>query len=441
MRGAIKLKGADCPGGASRAVHALMRTGPMTAAGSVGKRRETCLAAVRLSVSDGPRQAASWRAAGVLFSRRLADLSRQRLDLTRRDLGDFPRSERAEDERAVPSAHEPTHIEAQVAPHVAHLRGPKGLSAHGARPGGPAPRGAARRPPRPPARLMLLPFGQLHLKDPTRPERACHDRSVPARAGAVVRTSYENPAAHGPAGGARGGLGGEGLLLISPTIRPAANSSIICCVTSRLPNARCASYVRTRPLEGRSRLAASEPAAVAWRGLRRPWRQRRRACGVARARLALPASVRSNRPSLRTSSRPTETTRGRSVGSDANTVGRPCGSECVVMRPMGLWYLRHQVRGRVMPAIYTKSEHRHVVAGRGAHRHSRGTIGAGVVSIRRPSTSTTSSGRTRVPPARHGWPLTITREAATSRSATRFEVPLRATSFDSATPIRGIARK
>ena len=58
--------------------------------------------------------------------------------------------------------------------------------------------------------------------------------------------------------------------------------------------------------------------------------------GSSSARANPPSLVSSSKPSDAISRRPTLTTRGMSPGNDSKIVVRPCGSEFVVTRPMGL---------------------------------------------------------------------------------------------------------
>ena len=84
-----------------------------------------------------------------------------------------------------------------------------------------------------------------------------------------------------------------------------------------------------------------------------------------------------------------EMTRGKSGGRPAKTVGRPCGSLCVVTRPLGLWY---------------------------RHRRTASAAGNGFPSIRTRSLAETSTaGVVRI------LPLTLTRPSAIQRSASRRE--------------------
>ena len=59
--------------------------------------------------------------------------------------------------------------------------------------------------------------------------------------------------------------------------------------------------------------------------------------GSSSRRFSAPSLVSSNSPSELRSSRPTETTRGISSGSLANTVSRPFSSRSEVTSPTGLW--------------------------------------------------------------------------------------------------------
>ncbi len=68
------------------------------------------------------------------------------------------------------------------------------------------------------------------------------------------------------------------------------------------------------------------------------------------------------------SSRPMLISRGRCFGSTLNTVGRPCGSTCVVTSPRGLWNRNSRVRSRTgsgLPVDGDAVVGRHVERGRG----------------------------------------------------------------------------
>ena len=88
--------------------------------------------------------------------------------------------------------------------------------------------------------------------------------------------------------------------------------------------------------------------------------------GSSKIRARPPSLVSSNRPSVLISRRPTVTTRGISLGSASNTVGRPSGSIVVVTRPRILWNSHRRVRSRSgngVPSTVTTSRLPTITAG------------------------------------------------------------------------------